>query len=153
MGCIHTLSDIYKLCLSNKWSGKIKILPTGDCVDASSINDRLTLISEKLTFYSIGSNEKVLVLVSSNIDIVLLMIALWAKGAVVVPVKKGTSRDAINEIGKNCNAHSIIRYDDNLLIDGFPFYKEKPSFFSFKTEPRVSGNDLAFVIYTSGSTS
>ncbi|MCW8999947.1 MAG: fatty acid--CoA ligase family protein, partial [Kangiellaceae bacterium] len=93
--------------------------------------------------------ERLVVKTDSPLLAVSTMLVAWFKGVVVVPVKGGMSDSDVSIIAKDCNAKAIFQDEKITLLES---HIELTSKFKYKSDPRVSGSDLALIIYTSGST-
>ena len=147
---MHTLADIYHLCLKNRWQGSIIQASLGKSLNRNYITEAT---SELLILYKsagIRFGDRVIVKTDHSYQTILTMICLWSMGTVVVPVKKDILEKELDVISKDCNARFIIEPNDKEIINS-KFYQKKPEVFITTIQQRVSGSDLALIIYTSGS--
>ena len=148
MDSVFTLKDLVGDVLEGRWTGSISTDADADI----SLHDELQLATAYCS--PIRHQDKVVVLVSNSIETVAALLNVWARGAVVVPVKSEMSDSARREIIEDCGAHHVLDPAARSLssVNAGKAHSVPVSPFRYLTEPKLTGVDLALIIYTSGST-
>ena len=121
---MHTLADIYHLCLKNRWQGSVIQASLGKSLNGNYITEAT---SELLILYKsagIRFGDRVIVKTDHSYQTILTMICLWSMGTVVVPVKKDILEKELDVISKDCNARFIIEPNNKEIINS-KFYQKK----------------------------
>jgi long-chain acyl-CoA synthetase len=145
---IFTLKDLIAEVLQGRWQGSI----TTDADADVCLEDELRVAADYCG--AIRHQEKVIVLVSNTIETVAALLNVWHRGGVVVPVKRDVPESAVRDIIDDCSAQYLLDPAAHTLSRAIGSRPATPSPtpFRYRSEPRLTGVDLALIIYTSGST-
>ena len=148
MDSFFTLKDLVADVLQGRWHGSI----TTDADADVSLEAELETAADYCA--AVRYQEKVVVLVSNTIETVAALLNVWHRGGVVIPVKRDVPESAVRDIIDDCGAQYLLDPAAHTLSKAIGSQPPKPSASSFRyrTEPRLTGVDLALIIYTSGST-
>lgn len=148
MDSIFTLKDLTTEVLEGRWQGSIE---TDARLDVS-LEDELHLAMDYCG--AVKYQEKVIVLVSNTIETVAVLLNIWQRGGVVIPVKRDVHENAVRDIIDDCGAQYLLDPEAHTLslTVGAHSRTYAVSPFRYLTEPRLTAVDLALIIYTSGST-
>ena len=148
MDTIFTLKDLAAQVIEGRWQGSVS---TDASVDVS-LDDELMTAAKYCG--AVKYQEKVIVLVSNTIETVAALLTVWHRGGVVIPVKRDAPESAVRDIIDDCGADHLIDPESHTLSPAVGAHPRTTSAspFRYRTEPRLTGVDLALIIYTSGST-
>ncbi len=148
MDTIFTLKDLAAEILEGRWQGSIA---TDAPVDVS-LEDELKSAANYCG--AVKYQEKVIVLVSNTIETVAALMNVWHRGGIVIPVKRDAPESAVRDIIDDCGAHHVLDPESHALSPAAAAHSRTASAspFRYRTEPKLTGVDLALIIYTSGST-
>jgi acyl-CoA synthetase (AMP-forming)/AMP-acid ligase II len=96
--------------------------------------------------------DRVVLFVDHDLASVAALVAAWALGLVVVPLKAGGSGEAADAVAADCGAR-LIAGPASGLWSPLPRSRKAGGRLRFLYPRGVSGTDLALIVYTSGSTS
>lgn len=149
---IHTLADLYDRCITNEWQGQIIEHDTHSELNACHLKHDAKNWLDEIEAAGIIFGDRVILKTQNTCTIVTAMIALWKKGAILIPVKDNISNQMLEKIAENCHACFVISCSPKVTITKLHHVYYKNDIFLIKTDRHVSGCDLALIIYTSGST-
>ncbi len=98
----------------------------------------------------VGYGERVLARTNSPLRSFVAALTLWARGAVFVPLEANTSLAMTTLLADALSATWAYNADKREAYRLLP--SAVKSHFRLRSEPRITGNDLALIIPTSGST-
>lgn len=145
-----TLAEIASRLTDGTWTGALGQASEKRFKSKDEIATHLATHRARLA--DVRHGDKVVVLCGQSVASILGMVALWERGAVVVPVANREEDEAgARVLAEDCNARFLFAPDTARLetLDG---HRAEASRFTYLTDPKVSGADLAMIIYSSGST-
>ena len=158
---LYTLADLYTKLMENRWQGRIACYPSEKLFNLDSVKTHTEYLDKAFSSYAqpLQFGEPVLVLDEVSPKTLASMFYLWAKGAVLVPVRHTMSQAAKLAIAKDCGARFCLNKGDLVLVNQGPETETETETknsqgprFTCQSERRITGVDLALIIYTSGST-
>lgn len=147
---MHALSELYESVVSGSWKGSMVFHGDEQEYRAAQLKQKIDVIKDLLDSYNVGFSEKVIVNAGAGVYFVATMLALWNRGAVLVPLKDMENKSAVKKIANDCNAKYLM---DGVSIEKLPLKEsQEVTFIEVKTKRTVTAVDLALIIYSSGST-
>jgi len=147
MDSFFTLKDLVTEVLEGRWQGAISTDAVTDVSFEAEMQRAAT------DYAAVGYQENVIVLVSNTIETVAALLTVWHRGGVVVPVKCDVADSAVRDIIDDCGARYLLDPAAHSVSTAAGSGSRKAvAPFRYRTEPRLTGVDLALIIYTSGST-
>lgn len=141
-----------------KYSDRTAVVFEGSELNYKELSLNVRKIQSCIQSYNIGVRGYIPVVMSAQLNLVSVLLAIWESGNAFVPIDPDYPEEMVRDIIEDCNASICIVQEQNakmvgnrnyILVEdalGYEFYEERGSEFIHNTE------DIMYAIYTSGTT-
>jgi acyl-coenzyme A synthetase/AMP-(fatty) acid ligase len=146
---LQHLGQLVERVKSGAWAGRL--LETSACAVADATRLSAEIDRAARLLQDVQSGDRIIQCLDNSISSISVMLAIWERGAVPIPVKAASDSPTIEKLAADSNARFVLspgaktlQATEGYLANDLIVTRVRPA--------RTTGNDLALIIYTSGST-